>query len=116
MIQAGEAHVATLLTPEALKQLPSSVVEQTGEAVGIRIDPEHPVLKDLRVRQAINLAFDRKSMIDSLYGPVAEPLNGAVREPALEPQPQGNSRSAAAAVQEAGVGQPPGQPNASFAG
>ena len=52
------------------------MVELTGEAVGIRINPEHPVLKDLRVRQAINMAFDRKSMIDSLYGDVAEPLNG----------------------------------------
>ena len=50
------------------------VVEKTGEAAGIRINPEHPVLKDLRVRQAINMAFDRKSMIDSLYGDVAEPL------------------------------------------
>ena len=76
MIQAGEAQLATLLTPEALKQLPATVVEQTGEAVGIRINPEHPVLKDLRVRQAINMAFDRKSMIDALYGEVAEPLNG----------------------------------------
>src|SRR5215210_2679221 len=49
---------------------------QAGEAVGIRINPEHPVLKDLRVRQAINMALDRKGMIDALYGDVAEPLNG----------------------------------------
>jgi peptide/nickel transport system substrate-binding protein len=76
MIQAGEVQVATLLTPEAAKQLPNSVIELTGESVGIKINPEHPVLQDLRVRQAINMAFDRKSMIDSLYGPVAEPLNG----------------------------------------
>jgi peptide/nickel transport system substrate-binding protein len=76
MIQAGEVQVATLLTPEAAKQLPAHVVELTGESAGIRINPEHPVLKDLRVRQAINLAFDRQSMIDSLYGDVAEPLDG----------------------------------------
>jgi peptide/nickel transport system substrate-binding protein len=77
MLQAGEVQLATLLTPEQAKQMPASIIEQTGEAVGIRINPEHPVLQDLRVRQAINMAFDRKGMIDSLYGgEVAEPLNG----------------------------------------
>jgi peptide/nickel transport system substrate-binding protein len=76
MIQAGEVQLATLLTPEAAKSLPASVIELTGESVGIKINTEHPFLKDLRVRQAINMAFDRKSMIDSLYGELAEPLNG----------------------------------------
>jgi peptide/nickel transport system substrate-binding protein len=76
MLQTGEVQLATLLTPEQAKQVPNSVIELTGESVGLRINPEHPVLQDLRVRQAINMAFDRKSMIDSLYGDVAEPLNG----------------------------------------
>jgi peptide/nickel transport system substrate-binding protein len=77
MLQAGEVQLATLLTPEQAKQMPASIIEQTGEAVGIRINPEHPVLQDLRVRQALNMAFDRKGMIDSLFGgEVAEPLNG----------------------------------------
>jgi peptide/nickel transport system substrate-binding protein len=76
MLQAGEVQLATLLTPEAAKQMPASIIELTGESVGIRINPEQALLKDLRARQAINMAFDRKSMIDTLYGPVAEPLNG----------------------------------------
>jgi peptide/nickel transport system substrate-binding protein len=76
MLQTGEVQLATLLTPEQAKQVPATVIELSGESVGIRINHEHPVLKDLRVRQAINMAFDRKSMIDSLYGNVAEPLNG----------------------------------------
>ena len=76
MLQTGEVQLATLLTPESAKQMPGSLIELTGEAVGIRINPLHPVLKDLRVRQAINMALDRKSMIDALYGEVAEPLNG----------------------------------------
>ena len=76
MLQAGEVQLATLLTPEEAKQMPASLIELTGESVGIRINPEHPVLKDLRVRQAINMSIDRKSMIDALYGDVAEPLNG----------------------------------------
>jgi peptide/nickel transport system substrate-binding protein len=76
MLKAGEVQLATLLTPEAAKEMPSSMIELTGESVGIKINHEHPVLKDLRVRQAINMAFDRKSMIDALYGEVAEPLHG----------------------------------------
>ena len=76
MIRAGEAQLATLLTPEDARQLPKHLVEQTGEAVGVRINMEHPVLKDVRVRQAINMSIDRKSLIDALYGDVAEPLNG----------------------------------------
>ena len=74
MVQAGEVQLATLLTLEEAKKLPAYFVEQTGEAVGIRINTEHPVLKDLRVRQAINMSIDRTGMIDALYGtgPYAE--------------------------------------------
>src|SRR5262249_40760205 len=46
MIQAGEVQLATLLTPEAAKALPAHVVELTGETPLIRINTEHPVLKD----------------------------------------------------------------------
>jgi peptide/nickel transport system substrate-binding protein len=76
MVQAGEVQLATLLTPEAAKALPAHVIELTGEVTFIRINMEHPVLQDLRVRQALNMAIDRKSMIDSLYGDVAEPAYG----------------------------------------
>jgi peptide/nickel transport system substrate-binding protein len=76
MLQAGEVQLATLLTTDDAKKVPASMIELTGESVGIRMNPEHPVLKDLRVRQAINMSIDRKSMIDSLYGDVAEHLNG----------------------------------------
>jgi peptide/nickel transport system substrate-binding protein len=76
MLRAGEAQLATLVTPEDAKQLPATFIEQTGESVGIKINPEHPLLKDLRVRQAINMSIDRDTMISSLYGDVAEHLNG----------------------------------------
>jgi peptide/nickel transport system substrate-binding protein len=78
MLQAGEVQLATLLTPEDAKKMPASLVELTGESVGIRVNPEHPVLKDLKVRQALNLSIDRKGMIDALYAGVAEPLNGHI--------------------------------------
>ena len=113
MIQAGEVQVATLLTPEAARALPAHVVELTGEVPHIRINTEHPVLKDLRVRQALNMAFDRKSMIDSLFGDVAEPLYGhTVRRsstgwnPNLKDYPYDPAK-AKQLVEEAGaVGQP----------
>src|SRR4029079_15084263 len=73
MLQAGEVQLATLLTPEAAKQAPASLIELTGESVGIRTNPEHPILKDLRVRQAINMSIDRQGMIEGLYVPVAAP-------------------------------------------
>jgi peptide/nickel transport system substrate-binding protein len=113
MLQAGEVDLASLLTREEAEKLPSSYVELTGESVGLRVNPEHPVLKDVRVRQAINLAIDRKNMIDALYGPIAEPLNGMmVRKsalgwnPELKEYPYDPAR-ARQLVQEAGaVGQP----------
>jgi peptide/nickel transport system substrate-binding protein len=89
MIQAGEVQLATLLTLEEAKKLPAHLVELTGESVGIRINTEHPILKDLRVRQAINMSIDRKGIIDALYGEVAEPLNGMmVRKSSLGWNPE----------------------------
>ena len=76
MLQAGEVQLATLLTLEDAKKLPAYFIELTGEAVGLRINTEHDLLKDLRVRQAINMSIDRKGMMDALYPEVAEGLNG----------------------------------------
>jgi peptide/nickel transport system substrate-binding protein len=76
MLQAGEVQLATLLTPEDAKKMPASLIELTGESVGLRINPEHPVLKDVRVRQALNMSIDRKSMIEALFPDIGEPLNG----------------------------------------
>jgi peptide/nickel transport system substrate-binding protein len=113
MLQAGEVQLATLLTREEAEKMPGSMIEQTGESVGIRVNTEHPVLKDLRVRQAINLSLDRKNMIDVLYGPVAEHLNGMmVRKTSLGWNPElkeypYDPAKAKQLIQEAGaVGQP----------
>jgi peptide/nickel transport system substrate-binding protein len=113
MLQAGEVQLASLLTREEAEKMPGSYIEQTGESVVIRVNPEHPVLKDLRVRQAINMSLDRKSMIDILYGPVAEHLNGMIVRktslgwnPELKEYPYDPAK-AKQLIQEAGaVGQP----------
>ena len=92
MLQAGEVQLATLLTPEEAKKLPASMIELTGEAVGIRINTEHPLLKDLRVRQAINMSIDRKGMIDALLRRrrrAAERHDGPEELGRLQPEPEG---------------------------
>jgi peptide/nickel transport system substrate-binding protein len=112
MLQAGEVQLATLLNPEQAKQLPASQIEVTGESVGIRINTEHALLKDLRVRQALNMSVDRKGIIDALYGPVAEPLNGMmVRKssfgwnPNLKEYPYDPARAKQLMQEAGGVGQ-----------
>jgi len=112
MMRAGEVQLATLVTPEDAKLLQSTFIEQTGEAVGIKINPEHPLLKDLRVRQAINMSIDRKTMIDSLYGDVAEHLNGMmVRKsslgwnPNLQEYPYDPAKAKQLMQEAGGVGQ-----------
>jgi peptide/nickel transport system substrate-binding protein len=109
MLQAGEVQMATLLTPEDAKKMPAHMIELTGEAVGLRINTEHPLLKDLRVRQAINMSVDRKGMIDALFPEIAEGLNGMmVRKsstgwnPNLKEYPYDVAK-AKALIQEAGA-------------
>jgi peptide/nickel transport system substrate-binding protein len=89
MLQTGEVQLAYLLSPEQAKQAPASQLEVTGEVVGLRINTEQALLKDLRVRQALNLAIDRKGIIDGLFGSLAEPLNGQyVRKHSLGYNPE----------------------------
>jgi peptide/nickel transport system substrate-binding protein len=45
-------------------------------------DQPHPILSDIKVRQAISLAIDRKAISDQLYGPTGAPTCNAVVAPA----------------------------------
>jgi peptide/nickel transport system substrate-binding protein len=113
MLQAGEADLAFHIAPEAVKQVPRSIIEQTQEVPMFRINSEHPVLKDVRVRQAIAEATDRQGMIDTLFPGIAVPANGqVVRQgsvgwnPNLKPYPY-NPEHAKQLMQETGaVGTP----------
>ncbi|OXM85001.1 ABC transporter substrate-binding protein [Paenibacillus rigui] len=49
--------------------------EQTGSAVRVVFNPEHPQLKDKRLRQAIAYALDRQDMAKKIVG--GEPLVGS---------------------------------------
>jgi peptide/nickel transport system substrate-binding protein len=113
MLQAGEADLAFHIAPEALKQVPRGIIEQTQEVPMFRINAEHPVLQDVRVRQAIAEGIDRQGIIDTLFPGIAVPANGqVVRQgsvgwnPNLKPYPY-NPEHAKQLMQEAGaVGTP----------
>src|SRR5262249_55230322 len=78
MLQAGEADLAFHVSPEMIKQVPRAIIEQTQEVPMFRINAEHPVMQDVRVRQAIAEGIDRPGMITSLFPGIAEPANGQV--------------------------------------
>ena len=77
MVQTGEAHLGYQIPAEQRQQMPQAIVEPTMESPSVRLNPNHPILKDIRVRQAIVYAIDTKGIIDALYpGGIAVPLKG----------------------------------------
>jgi peptide/nickel transport system substrate-binding protein len=76
MVQAGEAQIAFSIPPEAVKSAPKSVVEKTTEMVGIRLNTEHPALKDKRVRQAIAQSIDTVAIMKAFYEGYSTPADG----------------------------------------
>ena len=77
MLQAGEADLAYNIPPEMINQVPRGIIDQIQEVPMFRINSEHPVMKDVRVRQAIAVGIDVAGMVKSLYPPgVAIQANG----------------------------------------
>jgi peptide/nickel transport system substrate-binding protein len=77
MAQAGEATIAYLIPPDMIQQVPRTIIEPTMETPAIRLNPQHPMLKDVRVRLAMAYAIDTDAIIQALYsGGVASPSNG----------------------------------------
>jgi peptide/nickel transport system substrate-binding protein len=78
---SGEFDIVTTLTTDALAQLRR---QRDVEARGIVIENVHlvtyqcdePILKDKRIRQALNFAIDRKLMSDALWAGLANVPNG----------------------------------------
>jgi peptide/nickel transport system substrate-binding protein len=84
-LKAGEIQVAFDLTPDLLKAAPATVSTPSTEVAVLRINTAKKPLDDLRVRQALNLAVDRKVIIDDVRlgfavasngQPVPAPANG----------------------------------------
>ncbi|MHB1006413.1 MAG: ABC transporter substrate-binding protein [Chloroflexota bacterium] len=68
MVKTGEADVARWITVEQTKQVPASSGGPTVETGLLRLDNSHAAMKDMRVRQAIAFAIDKKSITDDILG------------------------------------------------
>lgn len=66
MVVNGEADIATGIGPEDGAGN-TAVSYPNNETTAIRIQAYEPPLDDIRVRQAINYAIDRKGIVDSLF-------------------------------------------------
>jgi peptide/nickel transport system substrate-binding protein len=77
MVKTGEADLAYALSPEDAKAVPKAVTARSLEFPFIRINTFHPVLKDVRVRQALAYAIDYDAILQKLYGGFASPAYGA---------------------------------------
>ncbi len=75
-LETGEVDVTTVATSEVpnLRENPDVqilAVESIGSH-GLQFNCAHPLLKDVRLRQAVSYAIDRKAIIDALYSDIGE--------------------------------------------
>ena len=68
MVQRGEADLAPKLSKEQCDASPKCESTPTVETVILRIDTKNPALKDLRVRQAISMAFNKEQIMNDILG------------------------------------------------
>jgi len=112
-LQSGEAQLILDLLPDDAKGLSSDqVITGPGiEMYNLRFDMKNPVISDVRVRKAINLAIDRTQLV-ALFSGLADIASGNQLWPSWvtgwydEPPIQQDLAQAKALVEEAGaVGQ-----------
>ena len=112
MLQAGEAHLAFHIALDQVDQVPRRIVEATQETVIFRLNPEHPVLKEVRARQAVVYSIDTKGMMEALFPGIAEPVSQLVRKgsvgwnPNLQPYPYDPDKAKALMKEIGAVGTP----------
>ena len=76
MLRTGEADWAYAISADDTKNVPKYAASTVAETAGVRMDTANPVLKDQRVRMAMNLAVDRQSIVDKLFAGFGEPAKG----------------------------------------
>ena len=67
-VTAGEAQIARFLAPEDCETTPVCLESPSVETIFLRLDTMHPVMGDIRVREAIGLAVDRESLAEQIFG------------------------------------------------
>lgn len=75
-LKAGEADAAFDLSPDLLAAAPATISAASTEVDILRISEATKALKDVRVRQALNYAVDRSTLIKSLRFGFALPPKG----------------------------------------
>ncbi|MBI2875228.1 MAG: ABC transporter substrate-binding protein [Firmicutes bacterium] len=66
-LRNGEVHIARDMLPEFKDQMPGFKSISGVEFPVFRINAKHPILKDKRIRQALNYAVDKEALKDQLY-------------------------------------------------
>ena len=67
-VTAGEAQIARFLAPEDCETTPVCLEAPSVETIFLRLDTMHPVMGDIRIREAIGLAVDRESLVEQIFG------------------------------------------------
>lgn len=80
-LMAGELDVITNLLPEFAQQAPKFAAVSGMETSVIVLSADNEATKDVRVREAMNLAIDRKALAESLFGGYASPAKGQLVNP-----------------------------------
>jgi peptide/nickel transport system substrate-binding protein len=80
-LQTGEVNVVDNLTPDLVSKAPAVIDHESVLMMIARIGTENPVMSDVRVRQALNMAIDRDSIIKNVYHGYASAPNGQIIPP-----------------------------------
>jgi len=78
MVKTGEAQAAYSITAGDSKTVPKSVPQSSFETILVRLNTEHPILKDVRIRQALAGCIDRQAIADKLFDGYATPASQMV--------------------------------------
>jgi peptide/nickel transport system substrate-binding protein len=67
-VTAGEAQIARFLAPDDCETTPVCLEAPSVETIFLRLDTMHPVMGDIRIREAIGLAVDKESLVEQIFG------------------------------------------------
>ena len=67
-VSAGEAQIARFLAPDDCATTPVCLEAPSVETIFLRLDTMHPVMGDIRIREAIGLAVDKESLVEQIFG------------------------------------------------